>query len=101
MSIPEEVSANTGFYRPADNSPEIAYMQERRRALGGYLPSRKPAASQTKAPSNEFIEEFRGGSKEPHPSTTMACVRLMTKLMKHPEFGKRVVPIVPDEARTF
>ena len=101
MSIPEEVSAKTGFYRPADTSREIEYLHERRRALGGYLPSRKPVASQTTAPSDEFIEEFRSGSKEPHPSTTMACVRLMTKLMKHPELGKRIVPIVPDEARTF
>ena len=67
-------------------------MHERRKALGGYMPVRNPAPSQTKAPSDEFIEEFRSGSKEPHPSTTMACVRLMTKLMKHPEFGKRIVP---------
>jgi len=101
MTIPEEISAKTGFYRPADNSPEIQYLQERRRVLGGYLPNRAPVASQTTAPADEFIEEFKSGSKEPHPSTTMACVRLMTKLMKHPEFGKRIVPIVPDEARTF
>jgi pyruvate dehydrogenase E1 component len=101
MTIPDEIANKTGFYRPADNSPEIVYMQERRKAMGGYLPSRTPVASQTKTPSDDYIEEFRHGSKEPHPSTTMACVRLMTKLMKHPEFGKRIVPIVPDEARTF
>jgi pyruvate dehydrogenase E1 component len=69
--------------------------------LGGYLPQRSPAPSQTKAPSDEVIEEFRHGSKEPHPSTTMAFVKLLTKLMKTPDLGKRVVPIVPDEARTF
>ncbi len=101
MTIPDEVAAVTGFYRPAENTPELLYMHERRRVLGGYLPERKPAPSQTTAPADEFIEEFKGGSKEPHPSTTMACVRLLTKLMKHPEFGKHIVPIVPDEARTF
>jgi len=101
MKIPEEVVAKTGFYRPADDRPEIRYLHERRRALGGYMPNRKPVASQTTAPSDEYIEEFRAASKEPHPSTTMACVRLITKLMKHPEFGKRIVPIVPDEGRTF
>ena len=101
MAIPPDIAEKTGFYRPGDNSPEIEYLQERRRALGGYLPSRKPVASQTTAPADDFIEEFKGASKEPHPSTTMACVRLLTKLMKHPEFGKRIVPIVPDEARTF
>jgi pyruvate dehydrogenase E1 component len=62
---------------------------------------RRPAPSTTKAPEPDFIDEFRGGSKEPHPSSTMAFVRLLGKLMKHPEFGKRIVPIVPDEARTF
>jgi pyruvate dehydrogenase E1 component len=101
MTISDEIANSTGCYRPPDDSPEIVYMHERRRALGGYMPVRKPGPSQTKAPADDFIEEFKSGSKEPHPSTTMACVRLMTKLMKHPEFGKRVVPIVPDEARTF
>ena len=76
-------------------------MHERRRVLGGYLPVRKPAPSQTKAPGPEFIDEFRNGSKEPHPSSTMAFVRLLGKLLKSPDIGKRIVPIVPDEARTF
>jgi pyruvate dehydrogenase E1 component len=101
MSIPDEVAAETGFYRPADDSPEIKYLHERRRALGGYLPSRKPAPSQTKAPASEHIEEFFAGSGDRALSTTMACVNLMTKLMKHPDFGRNIIPIVPDEARTF
>jgi pyruvate dehydrogenase E1 component len=101
LSIPDECATNMTPYCPAKESPEIAYMHERRQSLGGYMPVRNPAPSQTKAPSDDFIEEFRSGSKEPHPSTTMACIRLMMKLMKHPEFGKRVVPIVPDEGRTF
>ena len=61
--------------------------------------SRRPL--RPKLPRPDFIDEFSGGSKEPHPSTTMAFVRLLGKLMKHPEFGKKIVPIVPDEARTF
>jgi pyruvate dehydrogenase E1 component len=101
ISVPENVAKNLEIYRPPESSPEIAYMHERRRDLGGYLPARKPAPSQTKAPGPEFIDEFRSGSKEPHPSTTMAFVRLLSKLMKVPETGKRIVPIVPDEARTF
>ncbi len=101
MSIPAEIAAKTGFYRPADDSKEITYLQERRKALGGYLPVRKPVASQTKAPTDAYIEEFRGGSGDRAISTTMAAVAMLTKLMKHPEFGKRIVPIVPDEARTF
>src|SRR5580693_5354137 len=76
-------------------------MHERRRLLGGYLRVRNPGTPQFKEPGPEFIDEFRAGSKEPHPSSTMAFVRLLSKLIKHPEFGKKVVPIVPDEARTF
>src|SRR5215831_10828400 len=102
IPIPDEAARDGAFYRPPDSSPEIAYMQERRRVLGGYLPARKPAPSQTTAPAADvLVDEFRTGSKEPHPSTTMAFVRLLGKLMKVPEIGKRVVPIVPDEARTF
>ena len=101
IPIPDESARDGALYRPPDSSPEIAYLHERRKVLGGYLPQRKPAPSQTKAPGLDVVDEFRSGSKEPHPSTTMAFVRLLGKLLKHPEFGKRIVPIVPDEARTF
>ncbi len=101
IPIPDEAARDGALYRPPDSSPEIAYMQERRRVLGGYLPARKPGPSQIVAPGPEFVDEFRQGSKEPHPSSTMAFVRLLGKLLKSPEFGKKVVPIVPDEARTF
>jgi len=69
--------------------------------LGGYLPVRNPGQPQFRAPGPEIIDEFRGGSKDPHPSSTMAFVRLLGKLMKLPDIGKKIVPIVPDEARTF
>ena len=101
MTIPDAIAANTGFYCPPADSPEIKYLHERRQALGGYLPSRQPAPSQTKAPAIDHIEEFFAGSGDRALSTTMACVNLMTKLMKHPDFGRNIVPIVPDEARTF
>src|SRR5580692_10062013 len=101
IPIPDDAARDGALYRPPDSSPEMAYLQERRRVLGGYLPQRKPTPSQTKAPGPEFLDEFRAGSKEPHPSSTMAFVRLLGKLMKTPEVGKRIVPIVPDEARTF
>jgi pyruvate dehydrogenase E1 component len=101
IPIPDEAAREGAFYRPPDSSPEMAYMHERRRALGGYLPKRQPAPSTTKAPAAEVVEVFRGGSKEPHPSTTMVFVNLLKRLMKTPEIGKRIVPIIPDEARTF
>ncbi len=101
IPIPDAAARDGALYRPPDSSPELAYMHERRRVLGGYLPVRKPGPSQFKAPGPEFIDEFRGGSKEPHPSSTMAFVRLLGKLIKNPELGKKIVPIIPDEARTF
>ena len=101
LSMTEEQIKQYELFRPPDSSPEMAYMHERRRVLGGYMPTRKPGPSQFKAPAPEVIDEFRTGSKDPHPSTTMAFVRLLGKLMKLPEIGKKIVPIVPDEARTF
>ncbi|HKW99775.1 MAG TPA: pyruvate dehydrogenase (acetyl-transferring), homodimeric type [Bryobacteraceae bacterium] len=101
IQLPENVANNVEFYRPPDSSPEMAYLHERRRQLGGYLPERKPPKSQIEAPKLDQFADLLGGSKAPHPSTAMAFVRLLTILMKNPEIGKRVVPIIPDEARTF
>ena len=100
IPLPDNAARDGALYRPPDSSPEIAYMQERRRVLGGYLPNRKPAPSQTKAPPAEIIDEFRGGSKAQTPSTTMAFVVLLKRLIKT-DIGRRIVPIIPDEARTF
>jgi len=101
IQLPEDVANNVEFYKPPDGSPEMAYLHERRRQLGGYIPERKLAPSQIQAPPLENFADLMGGSKAPHPSTTMAFVRLLTTLMKNPQIGKRVVPIIPDEARTF
>jgi pyruvate dehydrogenase E1 component len=101
IQLPEDVANNVEFYRPPDGSPEMSYLHERRRQLGGYVPKRKVPPSQIQAPPLENFADLMGGSKAPHPSTTMAFVRLLTTLMKNPQIGKRVVPIIPDEARTF
>ena len=101
IPIPDEAARNASFYRPPSDSPEISYMHERRRQLGGYMPSRHVAASKLEAPPLELFKESLEGSSGREVSSTMAFVRVLTLLMKHPELGKRVVPIVPDEARTF
>jgi pyruvate dehydrogenase E1 component len=101
IPIPAEAAANASFYRPPSDSPEIAYLHERRRQLGGYMPTRVAAAHGLEAPAIEFFKESLDGSGGREVSTTMAFVRVLTALMKHPTLGKRIVPIVPDEARTF
>ena len=88
------------FYRPADDSPEIKYLCERRAALGGYVPQRSTKFSSAPPPSGDVFAEFEAGS-EREVSTTMVAVRVLTKLLKDPQLGKLIVPIVPDEARTF
>ncbi|HVY91244.1 MAG TPA: pyruvate dehydrogenase (acetyl-transferring), homodimeric type [Bryobacteraceae bacterium] len=101
LHIPDECAANVTPFCPDQSSPALVYMHERRKALGGYMPVRHPEPSKTVAPAQDYIEEFRTGSGDRALSTTMACVALLTKLMKHPQIGKHIVPIVPDEARTF
>jgi pyruvate dehydrogenase E1 component len=93
--------AKTPFYRPADDTLEIKYMRERRRALGGYVPKRKVRSEPLKTVSNELFEEFYKGTEGRKASTTMVFVRLLSKLLRDKELGRLIVPIVPDEARTF
>ncbi|RMG12397.1 MAG: pyruvate dehydrogenase (acetyl-transferring), homodimeric type [Planctomycetota bacterium] len=88
------------FAHPGPNSPEVRYLQERRAALGGPFPARSETAPPIEAPPLEFFAEFLSGS-EREASTTMAFVRLLSALMRHENLGRWVVPIVPDEARTF
>jgi len=89
------------YYRPADGSEELKYLQERRKALGGYLPQRRPRADSLSVPPLQAFASLLGASGEREFSTTMALVRLLGVLLKDKEVGSRVVPIVPDEARTF
>jgi len=101
IPLPPEKIHTVSFYRPPEDSPEMKYLHERRRALGGYLPERKPRAVALQTPPLEYFEEMLGGSGGREVSTTMAFVRLLTLMLRHPEIGRYVVPIVPDEARTF
>src|SRR6202012_2347219 len=100
IPIPEEAVQNASFCRPPADSPEISYLHERRRQLGGYVPYRETLATSFTAPPLEYFKtSLEASSLE--VSSTMAFVKVLTSLMKHPELGKRVVPIIPDEARTF
>ncbi len=101
IPIPDEVLQDAPFYRPADDSPEIVYMQERRKQLGGYLPERKVRSKPIAPVAESHFEEFHKGTDGREVSTTMVFVRLLSKLLRDPEIGKLIVPIIPDEARTF
>jgi len=89
------------FYRPPENSAEITYMQARRKALGGYVPQRRVRSKPLAADHDELFKEFMEGSEGREVSTTMAFVGMLRKMLKDSEIGKLIVPIVPDEARTF
>jgi pyruvate dehydrogenase E1 component len=90
------------YFHPGFRSPEYEYMMERRRALAGYLPDRVERAKTTIFPRDEIIDQLTAGTGDKvQASTTMAFARLLRVLLKDPEFGSRVVPIIPDEARTF
>jgi pyruvate dehydrogenase E1 component len=101
IPIPEEAARHAEFYRPPLDSPEMAYLHDRRRRLGGYLPHRFAVAGALEAPPLDYLKESLEGSAGREVSSTMAFVRVLTLLMKHPQMGHRVVPIIPDEARTF
>jgi pyruvate dehydrogenase E1 component len=89
------------YYHPGEKSDEIQYMKERRAALGGFLPKRVVRSKPLQLPGEKVYAELRAGSGKQQIATTMAIVRLFKDLMKDPEIGKRFVPIIPDEARTF
>ncbi|MDQ1241493.1 MAG: pyruvate dehydrogenase component, partial [Pseudomonadota bacterium] len=101
IPVSDEEIGSVPYYRPADGSEELKYLQERRKALGGYLPQRRPKADSLNVPPLAAFASLLGASGEREYSTTMALVRLLGLLLKDKEVGSRVVPIVPDEARTF
>ncbi|MBN1300609.1 MAG: pyruvate dehydrogenase (acetyl-transferring), homodimeric type [Melioribacteraceae bacterium] len=101
IPISDDDVANAPFYKPAEDSAEIRYLKERRKVLGGYVPKRVVKAAPLQTPSEELFEEFYKGTDGREVSTTMVYVRILTKLLKDNEVGKLIVPIVPDEARTF
>jgi pyruvate dehydrogenase E1 component len=101
IPIPDETVHAASFYRPPEDSPELRYLRERREELGGYLPARDAKPITVAAPPVEFFTDALAGSEGREVSTTMAFVRVLTLLLKHPELGRYIVPIIPDEARTF
>ena len=101
IPVPEQAAKDGVPYRPAQDAPEIVYMQQRRAELGGYLPNRAIPEITFKAPDLPYFGEWLAGSKGRAVSTTMAFVNILKHLLKDPVIGKLVVPIVPDEGRTF
>jgi len=101
IPLNDEDCATVPFYRPAEDSTEIEYLRARREALGGYTPKRRIRSTPIAAVHDELFKEFTEGSDEREVSTTMAFVAMLRKMLKDAEIGKLIVPIVPDEARTF
>jgi pyruvate dehydrogenase E1 component len=101
IPIPEETVTTVSFYRPAETSPELKYLKERRKALGGPLPARRPIKMNLPVPDLQHFEDSLGGSKGRPVSTTMAFVAILKDLLKNKDLGKLIVPIIPDEGRTF
>jgi pyruvate dehydrogenase E1 component len=101
IPISDECVGDAPFYKPSEESLEMRYLLERREALGGFLPKRTADYPPIALPKRELFEEFFEGSSGREISTTMAIVRMLAKLLKDKEIGPRIVPIIPDEARTF
>jgi pyruvate dehydrogenase E1 component len=101
IPISDDEVAQAPFYRPPDDSAEIKYLRERREALGGYIPRRVVSVKPLRTPPESLFEEFYQGTGEREVATTMVFVHLLSKLLRDKELGKLIVPIVPDEARTF
>jgi len=101
IPVPDEAARDGVPYRPEKDTPEISYMKQRRKELGGFMPKRENRKPELKAPSLDFFGDAIGGSRGRAVSTTMGFVSMLRTLLKHPEIGKLVVPIVPDEGRTF
>ena len=101
IPISDDEVAKAPFYKPQETSAEIQYLKARREALGGFVPERRVKDTKLALPNTEVFRDFDAGSNGRAVSTTMAFVRILTKLLKDDNVGKYVVPIVPDEARTF
>jgi len=101
IPISDEEIDTVPFYRPADDSPEMEYLYAQREKLGGFLPARSVKAGPISPPEANLFAEFHAGTGEREVTTTMAFVRLIAKLLRDKSMGPLVVPIVPDESRTF
>ncbi len=101
LPLTDEQVENLSFYRPAEDSPEMQYLKARREAMGGFVPSRRRKGNELTVPELSAFENMLGATGEREISTTMAFVRILSTLVRDKQIGKYVVPIVPDEARTF
>jgi len=101
IPISDEQAAAAEYYLPPEDSEEIQYMRDRRKALGGYMPVRKQMAAPLEVPELSLFDPLLKDSGDREMSTTMAFVRMLTLLARDKKIGKNIVPIVPDEARTF
>jgi len=101
VPLTDEQVKNIEYYKPAENSEEIKYLKERRKQLGGFIPERSSLATPIKAPPKDIFESFMKSTGEKEMSTTMALVRMLTNLLRDENVAPRLVPIIPDEARTF
>ena len=102
LPVPDDKIADAPFYHPGPSSEEVEYLIERRRALGGTLPQRRPQSQVAlELPKEDLYAEFHAGMKSGEASTTMVFTRLLSKLLRDKAIGRRIVPIIPDEGRTF
>jgi len=101
IPISDEDVATAPFYKPDEDSEEITYLREQREKLGGFLPTRNIDPPEFEMPDDKAFEEFLKGSGKREVATTMAVVQLLSKLLKDKQVGKVIIPIVPDESRTF
>ena len=101
VPLTDEQVKNIEYYKPAENSEEIKYLKERRKQLGGFIPERSSLSKPIKAPPKDIFESFMKSTGEKEMSTTMVLVRMLTNLLRDKNVAPRLVPIIPDEARTF
>jgi len=101
VPLTDEQVKNIQYYRPDENSPEIKYLKECRIKLGGYLPERSSFAKAIKTPPKDIFDKMKESTGDKEMSTTMVLVRMLTNLMRDKNVSPRLVPIIPDEARTF
>ncbi len=101
VPLKDEELEDLPFYRPDENSPEMKYLRSRREALGGFVPQRRRKSISIPTPPLDSLKAILDGTGDREISTTMAFVRILAQLVKDKELGSRIVPIIPDEARTF
>src|SRR6185369_4642652 len=100
LPIPDAQLKDAPYYHPGPKSEEVEYLRERRATMGGSIPKRVVRSKPLPAPAPEVDQEFAAGSQTP-VSTTMVFTRILRNLVRDKELGPRIVPIIPDEARTF